>query len=212
MLRNRPPSYLLLGCVALLGCLFSIRCRADEPTGPCTSEWKQFVSSMDKPDSDSARQAWDECRKRANEEKKKSLADTATAWARGLDPLLAGGWELLSVSPDGTLAVFGSHRHGTRKGSVVAVWLRFEYREGKSIDGVSYKSVVERDLYDCGRVASKGVSATYYFENNLQSPGPSNVYEEGKIAWDPAIPGTLGDSLLSWACRTTPGAQPAKAK
>jgi hypothetical protein len=121
-----------------------------------------------------------------------------------------GGWVLLIVPADGTLAVFGSHRHATRRGSVATVWLRYEYRGRQSTNGFSYKSAVERFMYDCERVAGKSVSSTFYSENNLGEAGQSYVYDEGKVAWTPVIPGTVGESLLEWACKTTSGAQSAK--
>ena len=104
--------------------------------------------------------------------------------------------------------MFGSRRHESRKGSTVAVWLRFEYREAQ---GDGFKSAVERDIYDCARIASKTLSVTYYNENNLGgAPGSSTTYDEDKVSWAPAIHGTVGDFLLDWACKTASKAQPAK--
>ena len=67
-------------------------------------------------------------------------------------------------------------------------------------------------MYDCAGIRSKSVSGTYYVNNNLDGAGSSYTYDETKVAWAPAIPGTIGDSLLDWACETIPPrAQPAKA-
>jgi hypothetical protein len=115
----------------------------------------------------------------------------------------------LMVSDDGTYAVFGSRRHAIREGNVVSIWLRREYRESQSNGAGSYKAAVERYMYDCARVASKNVAGTFYSENNLGGSGSSFTNEEKLVSWVPAIPGTLGDFLLDWACKTVPRAQPA---
>jgi hypothetical protein len=193
----------------LLGCLFSSPGHADETPAPCASEWKAATDPSARSGTyEEARAALETCEARAREQKKKEFAQTGSTWAAGLDPLANAGWVLLAVAPDGTNAVFGSRRHETRKGSTVAVWLRFEYREAQ---GDGFKSAVERDVYECARIASKALSVTYYSENNLGgAPRNSTTFDEDKVSWAPVIPGTVGDLLLDWVCKTASKAQPAK--
>lgn len=197
--------------LVLLGCLCSSPAFASDEAAPCPSELQKVLTaaSANDPNYQKIREAWDECEDRAETAKKADFARTADAWAAGLDRLPGGGWVLLEVRPDGTSAVFGSRRHEIRKGSVVAVWLRTEYRETQANNGISYKSLVERDMYDCERIANKEVSVAYYGENNLNAPAGSFTFDEEKSTWNPIIPGTVGDSLLDWACRASK-AQPAK--
>jgi hypothetical protein len=149
------------------------------------------------------------CRASVEKDKKATFPATRDAWATSLDKLPNGGWKFLMVSEDGTYAVFGSLRHAIREGNVVSVWLRFENREQQiNGAGASYKSLVERRMYDCARVTAKAVSSTYYVESNLSGVGSSSTYDEKKLAWDPVIPGSVGDSLLEWACNSTPRAAP----
>src|SRR5579863_4115220 len=136
----------------LLGFALSSPGHADEP--PCAPELKQAVASAGTPGYEQASQAWKDCQRQADEQKKANYAATRNAWADGLDPLAEGGWTLQGVSRDGTYATFTSRRHETRKGSVVAVWLRFENRESTTSNGITFKSEVERDLYDCERITS----------------------------------------------------------
>lgn len=171
-----------------------------------------MMAALGKPTYEEASKDWQKCSTIAAEKKKVEFVATRDSWAAALDRLPSGGWIFLQVSSDGTSAIFGSRRHATREGSVVAVWLRTEYREGQSSGSESFKSVVERYMYDCARMTSKQVSSTFYRANNLAEPGSSLTFEEGKVAWAPVIPGTIGDSLLDWACKTVPRAQPAKAK
>ena len=192
---------------------FGSVCRADEDNSdPCALQWKAALAATGTPTYDEARRDWQTCSTIAAEQKKEQFVATRESWAASLAKLPSGGWIFLTVSSDGTYAIFGSHRHATREGNVVALWLRTEYREAQSYGNESYKSLVERYMYDCVRVASKQVSTTYYRENNLEGPGSSFTFEEAKVAWAPAIPGTMGDSLLDWACKTVPRTQPAKAQ
>lgn len=67
-----------------------------------------------------------------------------------------------------------------------------------------------RQMFDCARMTTKSVAITYYPENNLDGIGLSFVYEEAKVGWAPAIPGTVGDTLLDWACKAVPRAPAAR--
>ena len=186
---------------------------ADEDNpNPCALQWKAVIAATGTPTYEEARKDWQTCTTTAAEQKKEKFVATRDSWAASLDKLPSGGWIFLTVSADGTYAIFGSHRHATREGNVVALWFRTEYREGQSSGNESFKSLVERNMYDCVRMASKQVSTTSYRENNLEGPASSFTFEGAKTAWAPAIPGTVGDSLLDWACKSVPRTQPAKAK
>jgi hypothetical protein len=185
---------------------------ADAPD-PCPVQKKAWQDSVGPTEAGKTLEIWNACVALAKGPAKVDFVATRDAWAQSLDKLPNGGWEFLMVSPDGTYAIFGSHRHATREGGIVSLWDRYEFRESQPRNGgANYKSVVYREMYDCTGVRSKSVSNTYYSENNLSGVGPSYTYEEAKVAWAPVIPGTVGDSLLDWACKTTPRAQPAKAQ
>lgn len=184
---------------------------ADDKPAPCALQDKAWSDTKyGTPEYEEAKRTLQKCADLASEQKKAELEATRDTWAASLDKLPNGGWMFLMVSPDGTYAVFGSHRHATREGSVVSLWLRYEYREQQTINGYSnVKSAVERDMYDCASVRSKSVSNTYYGESNIGGgSGTSISYDEAKVAWAPVIPGTVGDYLLDWACKTVPRAPP----
>ena len=198
--------------IPIFSLAFASAGRADNNPDPCGLQARELAAAKyNTPEHDEWEKAWKECTATANQQKTESYAATGDTWAASLAKLPNGGWTLLMVSPDGTYAVFGSHRHATRDGNVVALWLRHEYREEQTTSaGERFRSSVVRSMFDCARVASKGVSYTYYSRNNLDAVGPSYTYDETKVAWSPAIPGTMGDSLLDWACKTTtrPPAKP----
>jgi hypothetical protein len=198
--------------VPLLLLTLTSACLAEEKPGPCANQDLELATQKyGTPGYDSALKNFQACLAIAAEQKKAEYADTRDAWAASLDKLPNGGWIFLMVSPDGTYAIFGSHRHATREGNIAAIWLRYEYRDQQKNNMASqYRSEVERDMYDCSRITFKGVAFTYYASNNLGGDGLPYTYDEAKVAWTPAIPGTVGDSLLDWACKTTsrPRAKP----
>jgi hypothetical protein len=151
--------------LCLLACMTSLPGHAEDAPAPCAAEHKQWWDELSTPhheqQSQEAAKVLKVCEDQAEATKKADFARTGSTWAAGLDPLPAGGWASLLVSNDGTFSIFGSHRHDSRKGSVVAVWLRTEYREMQTApNGSKFRSAVERDLYDCDRIAQKEVSYT----------------------------------------------------
>jgi hypothetical protein len=204
----------IFGSIALMFCsslclLFASTSRAADP---CAYQEQELATkSFGTPEHAEAQKWLNVCRASVEKDKKATFPATREAWAASLDKLPAGGWAFLMVSDDGTYAVFGSHRHATREGSTVSLWLRYEYREAQLNNANQlYKSVVQRKIYDCAHAASKSAADSFYSENNLGAPGSSYTYDEKKMAWDPAIPGSVGDSLLEWACNSTP--RPAKSQ
>jgi hypothetical protein len=181
-------------------------CRADWKPHPCALQKQVWQDTVGAAEQAKAADIWRACTVLAKDQQKVEFAETRNTWATSLDKLPAGGWMLLMVSEDGRFAVFGSLRHATREGNVVSVWERWEFREDQTDNS---RSSVVRKMYDCARVASKPVSATSYPQNNLGGGGLSRSYDE---KWDPAIPGSMGDQLLDWACKTVPRSQPAKAQ
>jgi hypothetical protein len=191
---------------------FSTPSRADDAPVPCANEDLQLsTQKYGTPGYDSANKTWQACLALAAQQKKAEYAATRNTWAASLDKLPNGGWEYLGVMGDGTYAFFGSHRHAIREGNIVSIWLRYEYRDQQATNANErFKSDVVRQMFDCTRMTTKSVATTYYPENNLDGIGPSYVYDETKVGWAPAIPGTVGDTLLDWACKTVPRAPAAK--
>jgi surface-adhesin protein E len=178
---------------------------ADTPD-PCARQRQATIDAFGTPKHAAATELWQACVTWANNQGKEDLVATKDAWAQSLDKLPNGGWMLLMVSDDGTFAVFGSLRHATREGDVVSVWERWEYRERQANNT---RSSVVRKMYDCARVVSKPVSSASYSQSNLSGAASSNAYDE---RWVPVVPGSMGDSLLEWACKSTPRVQAAKAQ
>ena len=185
---------------------FASSARSADTTDRCAVQKKAWQTAVGATEQARALEIWNACEAWVKEQGKVDLVATRDAWAQSLDKLPNGGWTLLTVSDDGTFAVFGSLRHATREGNVVAVSQRWEYREQQNDNSRSY---VVREMYDCAQAASKSVSSNSYRQSNLSGEASSKIYDE---KWVPVAPGTLGESLLDWACKTVPQSQAAKAR
>jgi hypothetical protein len=142
-----------------------------------------------------------------------SPASEADVWARSIDPLPNGGWQYItSGSGDSANVVFASSHNMVRNGNIVTVWLRWEYMKAQSSRFPPYKSEVVREQIDCGRLATRLLSTSYYANNNLEGQPQTFVADEHKQSWEPAIPGTVGEYMVQWVCskpkRAAPNAHP----
>jgi hypothetical protein len=131
-------------------------------------------------------------------------------WLKEMRGPNSGDWFLYSGYDDGKLGVFFSRRNSMRVKGVATVWRRIEFREPKSAQGIhDYKSVVERDQYNCVARTTRSVAAVYYSENGLS--GEPESFEFPNATWDAIVPGTRGDAWADWACAATaPKSSPAK--
>jgi hypothetical protein len=187
---------------------------ADGADPACAVEMTAYKNA---PTVTSKADAWDKyntCSETYGVKHKQQLIDTANDWAASLDRMPQGGWVLLGIGSDGTVATFGSLRHATRQGNIVTVWLRFEYRETQGRPGNYHKSQVQRVMNDCVGMRIQAVSSSGFSDNNLSGQGQTFTTEETKGGWISAIPGSLGEMYLDWACKTAPrsAAQTAKAQ
>lgn len=201
--------------VPILAFALASATRAEFKPPWCVPEYKEYLDAkFNTPERDAAQKIWEKCLALANEQEKAEFSSTRDTWAASLDKLPNGGWAFLRVDAKGTNAIFGSHTHATREGNIVALWLRYEYREAQTDQpGLNYKSFVEREIFDCGNVKYKIVAEIYYSESNLGGVSRAPYeYDEAKVGWTAAIPGTLGDSLLDWACKAAPRAKSPRAK
>ena len=191
------PTARLFFVLLLLG--FATTSRAEDTVDPCDFQHKEMLATPSNTiEYPLAKKDWEDCMKKQN------YIETRKVWAASLDKLPNGEWIFLTVSEDGTLAVFATFRNATREENVVSVWQRWEYRDQQPDKS---RSAAVREMYDCVHKASKPVLAVNYAQNNLGNQASSKSYEE---KWVPVVPGTLRDQLLDWACKSVPRAQTAK--
>jgi hypothetical protein len=125
-----------------------------------------------------------------------------TEWVNTLAPHPEGGWKWLTWGPG--VAVYVSYRNAQRDGAVATVWIRWEYLAVQQAYGASFKSSVQRTEFDCVRIASRLLSATLYSANSLAGEATSYVFTDKQpAAWQPDIPGTLGETVTTAVCKQT---------
>jgi hypothetical protein len=123
------------------------------------------------------------------------------AWVHTLDPMSTGGWQFRTVAGDGSWASFSTDHQLTRKGQLVAVWLRQEYAEPQQgAGGQPYMSTVENVQYDCAKNRVRALVVIYYTENNIRGGEDSEQSDPKEAPWSPIVPGTLAELNFQWAC------------
>ena len=108
------------------------------------------------------------------------------AWLNSLLPLSDAGWVV--VAPwNGTNVVYIADRGALRDGSVVSVWVRWEYLRNTAVNEIPYKSSTEQIAFDCRHKQFRFYDLTVYTGNSLTgdhrsvtfSGRPWNPYAQG---------------------------------
>jgi Surface-adhesin protein E len=111
-------------------------------------------------------------------------------------------WEWIETYPD---RVYFATRHDARRqGDVVTMWMRIEYSDTQSPS--SHKSALSRDDWDCQQKRRANVGTFFFRWNNLDDDDPEQATALLRN-WEKIEPGTLGDTLLQFACSIQPAQQ-----
>lgn len=97
--------------------------------------------------------------------------------------------------------LFVSDHNVVRAADSVTVWFRNEYFKSQTSGPLtSYRSSVSRYQLSCTRSAMRVLAYSYYTKSNLDGTFQSFVNDEDKVRWEPAVPGTIGELMVNWAC------------
>lgn len=124
-------------------------------------------------------------------------------WMAALEPLPAGGWRYFTNSAPGSDAyvVYVSTHNVRVQGAVVTAWFRWEYMTAQTYAAyITYRSDVVRAEINCQTDALRDMAITLYSGNNLEGSTNSKVSDPGVVQWSPAVPGTIGESIVEWGC------------
>jgi hypothetical protein len=124
-------------------------------------------------------------------------------WLASLKPIPEGGWQFLMTSDqaDHEDALFVSSHNMMIRGRLVTAWFRWEYMAAQTYLNQFYQSAVVREEIDCDSAATRDLAITSYSDSNLGgSTILSQVFDAKVVAWAPAIPGTMGEFMVRWAC------------
>jgi hypothetical protein len=125
-------------------------------------------------------------------------------WVKQLDLKGRMDWEWIETYP--SEVYFATRKDAGRDGDVVTMWTRIEYRDPQG-GPVAHRSVASRDAWDCAGKRRSNLSTIYYRWSNLEDGDPQKG-TPGLAQWDAVEPGSLGATLLEFACSLEPAAEP----
>ena len=136
-----------------------------------------------------------------------ALAQLTTVPMRGVgnewvkDLYLRGrmDWEWLETYPE--QVYFATRHDALRNGDIVTMWTRVEYKHPQSPS--SHKSAASRDDWDCKQRKRSTHGVFFYQWNNLEDEDPEHSTNLLRT-WEPIAKGTIGETLLNFACSLQP--------
>jgi hypothetical protein len=123
-------------------------------------------------------------------------------WVKRLEIQLDSEWEWIETAEDRVF--FASRLDATRKGDVVTMWMRVEFRDPQP--AAKHLSVAEKDEWDCRTRKRSTVATTLYRWNNLQDSDPNRAAAALRT-WEEVRKDTVGEALLEFACGIHPASQ-----
>lgn len=118
-------------------------------------------------------------------------------WVKQLDLKGKMDWEWIETYP--TEVYFASRQAVELEGDIVRMWTRVEYREPQATPA-PHRSVASRDAWDCATRRQANLYTAYYRWSNLNDTEPQTAVTMLQD-WRTVEPGTLGATLLDFACR-----------
>lgn len=122
-------------------------------------------------------------------------------WVKQLDLKGKMDWEWIETYP--AEAYFATRQAVELDGDIVRMWTRVEYREPQAAP-VPHRSVASRDAWDCATKRQANLYTAYYRWRNLNDTEPQTAVAMLQD-WRVVKPGSLGATLLEFACSLRPG-------
>lgn len=118
-------------------------------------------------------------------------------WVKELDLKGRMDWEWIETYPE---QVYFATRHDSqRNGDVVSMWMRIEYKFPQS--PLAHKSALSHDDWDCKKRERSTTGVFFYTWNNLQTDKDEPEHSTELLrSWEKIAPGTVGETLLNFAC------------
>jgi hypothetical protein len=116
-------------------------------------------------------------------------------WVKALDLKGRMDWEWLETYPE--QVYFATRHDSARKGDVVSMWTRLEYKHPQN--PLDHRSSVSRDDWDCKERRRMTRGLVFYQWNNLEDESPERSSNPLPY-WEDIEPGTIGETLLEFAC------------
>ena len=116
-------------------------------------------------------------------------------WVKELDLRGRMDWEWIETYPE--QVYFATRHDSARNGDIVTMWTRVEYKHPHN--PLDHKSAVSRDDWDCRKKQRSTSGLVFYQWNNLQDDTPERSSNPLRY-WEKIEPGTVGETLLNFAC------------
>jgi hypothetical protein len=118
-------------------------------------------------------------------------------WVKELDLKGRMDWEWIESYPE---QVYFATRHDSqRNGDVVSMWMRIEYKFPQS--PLAHKSALSHDDWNCKKRERSTTGVFFYTWNNLQTDKDEPEHSTELLrSWEKIAPGTVGETLLNFAC------------
>ncbi len=116
-------------------------------------------------------------------------------WVKHLDLRGRMNWEWIETYPD--RVYFATRHDAERNGDLVTMWTRVEYKTPQNPG--QHRSVVSRDDWDCAKRSRSTRGLVFYDWNNLEDNEPFRSTNALRYS-EKIEPGTLGETLLEFAC------------
>ena len=118
-------------------------------------------------------------------------------WVQALELRGRMDWEWIETYPE--QVYFATRHDADRKGDIVTMWTRVEYKHAQS--PLAHKSALSKDDWDCKNRQRSTSGVFFYKWNNLQNDKDEPEHSTELLRnWEKVAPGTVGETLLDFAC------------
>jgi len=122
-------------------------------------------------------------------------------WVKQLELRGRMDWEWIETYPE--QVYFATRHESKRMGDIVSMWMRIEYKHAQN--PVAHKSALSLDDWDCKKRQRSTTRVFFYKWNNLQTNAPEPEHSTNLLrSWEKIEPGTIGETLLHFACGIRP--------
>jgi hypothetical protein len=118
-------------------------------------------------------------------------------WVKALELRGRMDWEWIETYPE--VVYFATRHEAVRKGDVVSMWMRIEYKHPQS--PLEHRSALSHDDWDCAKKLRSTAGVFFYKFSNLQTDRPEPEHSTNLLRnWEKVQAGTVGETLLNFAC------------
>ena len=118
-------------------------------------------------------------------------------WVKQLELQGRMDWEWIETYPE--VVYFATRHEAVRAGDIATIWMRIEYKHPQQ--PLAHQSALSSDDWDC-RNRTRSTRVVFFYKwNNLQTDRPEPEHSTNLLrTWEKVEKGTIGETLLEFAC------------